>query len=166
MKKLLDKTGLTYKELTVIGFLVITFCAGLVIKYSGFKKPNEYDYSETDKNFESKLKSSFDELKSQAPDSSQKFRENEINSLADSLGIVFESNSKEQKVIKPGTKVNINTSLAADLMVLPGIGQVMADRIVEYREQYGSFKKPEDLMKVKGIGEKKFEMIKEFVSVE
>ena len=166
MKKLLSRTGLTYKELTVIGFLLITFSAGLIVKYSGWKKPNEYDYSETDKNFESKLKSTFQELKSQVPDSNQKFRENEINSLADSLGIAFENNSKEQKLIKPGTKVNINTGLAADLMILPGIGQVMAERIIEYREENGSFKKPEDLMKVKGIGEKKFEVMKEFLVVE
>lgn len=166
MKKLLEKTGLTYKELTVIGFLLITFSAGLVVKYSGWKKPNEYDYSETDKNFEGKLKSSFDELKSTANDSSQKLRADEISALADSLGIVYEKTLSEQKVIKPGTKININTALAADLALLPGIGEVMAERIIEFREQNGFFKKPEDIMKVKGIGEKKYEKLKDFVVVE
>ncbi len=166
MRKLLGKTGLTYKELIVIGFLLITFSAGLIIKYSGWKKPNDYDYSEIDKNFESKLKSSFDELKSTAPDSSQKIRANEISALADSLGIVYEKNASEQKIIKPGTKININTALLADLAALPGIGEVMAERIIEYREQNGFFKKPEDIMKVKGIGEKKFEKLKDFVVVE
>ncbi|MEO8513429.1 MAG: ComEA family DNA-binding protein [Ignavibacteria bacterium] len=166
MKKLLAKTGLSYKELSVIGFLLITFSAGLIFKYSGLKKPNEYDYSETDKNFESKLKSSFDELKSTAPDSTKKLRANEISALADSLGVAFEKNASEQKVIKPGTRININTALAADLTVLPGVGVVMAERIIEYREQNGNFKKPEDIMKVKGIGEKKFEKIKDFVVVE
>lgn len=166
MKKLLGKTGLTYKELTVIGFLLITFSAGLIVKYSGWKKPNDYDYSETDKNFESKLKNSFDELKSTVPDSTKKLRANEISALADSLGIVYEKNTTEQKVIKPGTKININTALAADLAVLPGIGVVMAERIVEYREQNGNFRKPEDIMKIKGIGEKKFEKLKDFVIVE
>lgn len=166
MKKLLDRTGLTYKELSVIGFLLITFSAGLIVKYSGWKIPNDYDYSETDKNFESKLKSSFDELKSEAPDSTKKLRADEITALADSLGIAYETNAEKQKVIKPGTKININTALVADLTVLPGIGEVMAERIIEYREQNGNFKKPEDIMKVKGIGEKKFEKIKDFVIVE
>lgn len=166
MKKLLAKTGLTNKELLVIGFLLLTFLAGIVIKYSGWKKPNEYDYAETDKNFERKLKSSFDELKSAAPDSNQLTRANEISALADSLGILYEKNSTELKSIKPGAKININTAFAADLAMLPGIGDVMAERIIEFRDQNGRFKKPEDIMKVKGIGDKKFEKIKDFVVVE
>lgn len=166
IKKLLDKTGLTYKELTVILFLIITFSAGLIIKYSGWKKPNEYDYSETDKNFESKLKSSFEELKADIKDSEQVLRSNEITRLADSLGIQLEKTGENKKELPPGTKININTALAGDLASLPGIGVVMAERIIEYREQNGNFKKPEDLMRVKGIGEKKFDKLKEYVTVE
>ena len=167
MKKLISKTGLTNRELTVIGFLLVTFCAGLIIKYSGWKKPNEYDYSQTDKNFENKLKSSFEELKARDLNSNKKIRANEITALADSLGIEIEKNPGVQKKdIKPGVKININSALPADLALLPGIGEVMAERIIEYRESNGKFKKPEDLMKVKGIGEKKFEKIKDFLVVE
>ena len=166
MKKLLTITHLTSKEFAVIAFLILTFSVGIIVKYSGFKKPNEYDYSETDKNFESKLKSSFDELNTTKPDSSQKLRALEITSLADSLGIKIEQTVSEQKVIKPGLKININTALPSDLQQLPGIGEVTAERIIEYREQNGGFKKPDDLMKVKGIGEKKFEKLKDYVVVE
>ncbi len=166
MKKLLDKTGLTSKELTVISFLLITFCGGLIVKYSNWKKPYEYDYSETDKNFEIKLKSSFEELKNTPPDSQQQLRADEISALADSLGIEYEKYNQDQKEIKPGTKIKINTSRAADLMKLPGIGEVMAERIIEYREANGFFKSPDDLKKVKGIGDKKFEKIKEYIIVE
>lgn len=166
MKNFLSKSGLTVKELTVISFLLITFCAGLIIKYSGWKKPNEYDYSETDKNFESKLKNSFVELKNSVRDSQQQQRANEISALADSLGIEHEKYKPDQKEIKPGTKININSSLAADLMKLPGIGEVMAERIIEYREANGFFIKPDDLKKVKGIGDKKFEKLKEYILVE
>jgi competence protein ComEA len=51
--------------------------------------------------------------------------------------------------------VNLNTASAAQLEGLPGIGKAMAERIVEYRQKSGGFKKAEDLMNVRGIGEMK-----------
>ncbi|MCU0286797.1 MAG: helix-hairpin-helix domain-containing protein [Acidobacteria bacterium] len=54
-------------------------------------------------------------------------------------------------------KVNINTASKDQLMDLPRIGEKIAARIIEYREKNGKFKKPEDLMKVKGVGEKTFQ---------
>ncbi len=166
MKMFMKNTGLTSKELGVISFLLITFCAGLVIKSSGWNKPNEYDYSETDKNFESRLKSAFEELKPSDNDSLRNLRSKELNALADSLGFEIEMYTKEKKTIKPGTKININTALAADLLILPGIGEVMAERIIEYRDKNGIFRNPEDLKKVKGIGDKKYEDMKEHITTE
>ena len=61
--------------------------------------------------------------------------------------------------------VNLNTATAAQLEALPGIGKAMADRIVEYRQKNGSFKKAEDLMNVRGIGEKNFLKLKPLVTV-
>ena len=61
--------------------------------------------------------------------------------------------------------VNINTASAAEFEALPGIGPKMAQRIVEYREKNGAFKKLEDLMNVKGIGEKTFLKLKPLVAV-
>lgn len=52
--------------------------------------------------------------------------------------------------------INLNTATAAELERLPGIGQKVAARIVEYREKNGPFKKVEELMNVQGIGEKSF----------
>jgi competence protein ComEA len=52
--------------------------------------------------------------------------------------------------------INLNTATAAELEKLPGIGQKVAARIVEYREKNGPFKKVEELMNVQGIGEKSF----------
>src|SRR5262245_1661803 len=63
------------------------------------------------------------------------------------------------------TPVNLNTASAAQLEALPGIGKAMADRIVEYRQKNGSFKKAEDLMNVRGIGEKNFLKLKALVTV-
>lgn len=51
-------------------------------------------------------------------------------------------------------KININTATAEQLTELKGIGPVYAKRIVEYRKAHGPFQKPEDIMKVKGIGPK------------
>ena len=52
--------------------------------------------------------------------------------------------------------INLNTATAAELEKLPGIGQKVAARIVEYRQKNGPFKKVEELMNVQGIGEKSF----------
>jgi comEA protein len=62
--------------------------------------------------------------------------------------------------------VNINTAGAAELAGLPGIGAVFAERITEYREKNGPFRKKEDIMKVKGISEGRFNKIKELISCE
>ena len=64
-----------------------------------------------------------------------------------------------------GEKVNINAATADQLTALPGIGPSYAQRIVEYREKNGPFKKVEDLLNVTGIGEKTFEKIKDRITV-
>lgn len=166
MKKFINSTGLTSKEIGVIIFLLITLCAGIIIKYSGWKKTGEYDYSETDKNFESRLKSSFEELNSDSEDSISRQRAEELTALADTLGFEIEKNTKEKKKLKAGVKININTATAQELAELPGIGLIMAERIIEYRENIGKFKTTDELKKVKGIGDKKFEEIGIYITTE
>ena len=61
--------------------------------------------------------------------------------------------------------VNLNAATAAQIATLPGIGEKAALRIVEYREKNGGFKKVEELMNVKGIGEKSFLKLKALVTV-
>ncbi len=82
--------------------------------------------------------------------------------------------SPEKQAPKPETKkvakqpeapININTASEEELMKLPGVGPKLAKGIVEYRTKNGPFNAPEDLMKVKGIGQKKFEKMKDFVVV-
>jgi len=65
-----------------------------------------------------------------------------------------------------GGKININTASARELEELPGIGEVLAERIVSFRETNGPFKSIEEIKKVSGIGEKKFESIRDLIVVE
>jgi competence protein ComEA len=61
--------------------------------------------------------------------------------------------------------VNLNTATQAQLESLPGVGPKAAQRILEYRQKNGGFKKIEDLMNVKGIGEKSFLKLKPLLMV-
>ncbi len=61
--------------------------------------------------------------------------------------------------------LNLNTATEADLAKLPGIGPATATRILEYRQKNGPFKKIEELMNVRGIGEKAFLKLKPLVAV-
>ena len=60
----------------------------------------------------------------------------------------------------PGERIDINSADSASLQRLPGIGETMAERIIQYRIENGPFESLEELMKVSGIGEKTFENIR------
>lgn len=68
-------------------------------------------------------------------------------------------------VAQENEKVDINLGDSAALQELPGIGPVMALRIIEYREKNGPFARIEDLMEVTGIGEKRFLNLQELITV-
>ena len=63
------------------------------------------------------------------------------------------------------TPINLNTATAAQLETLPGIGARTAQAIVDHRQKNGGFKKIEELMNVKGIGEKSFLKLKPLITV-
>lgn len=73
-------------------------------------------------------------------------------------GIVVESSSESGKI-------NINTASVSLLQTLPNIGNVLAQRIVDYRTENGYFLVLEDLLMVEGIGEKRLEQIREYITV-
>ena len=84
------------------------------------------------------------------------------------------SNNKETTLGGSGTnsnvgnekgKININKATKEELDTLPGIGESTAQKIIKYREEHGSFKNIEELKEVKGIGDTKYEEIKDLVDI-
>lgn len=63
-------------------------------------------------------------------------------------------------------RININTASAEELEKLPGIGKGFAQRIVEHREKYGPFRRPEHLIMVRGLSDKRFRALRDLIAVE
>lgn len=170
MKDIFKYLSFTKNEAKVIIFIVLTVVIGFSIKYYkqvfGIVRPENKDYfSRTDERFLASSKMitnpAFDNLSyedkvkiMQASDDSLKKSEKEKSKL-----------SRKEAALE-GKLININTATKEELMELPGVGESMASRIIEYREDNNGFKKIEDLMEVKGIGEKKFEKMKKYIKVE
>ncbi|WP_432822266.1 ComEA family DNA-binding protein [Trichloromonas sp.] len=86
-----------------------------------------------------------------------------ILSLALTVPVQF-AVAAEQGVITAQSPVNINTATLAELEVLPGIGPVSAQRIIDYRSERGPFSTIDQLVEVKGIGDKSLEKLRPLVS--
>ena len=88
--------------------------------------------------------------------------EDKVNTIENEAGEnIVQENEKDTK----SNKVNINTATQTELETLNGIGTSTALKIINYRNENGKFKKVEDIKNVPGIGESKFENIKDSISV-
>jgi len=87
------------------------------------------------------------------------------------VGFVFAANAYSAEKAasssdaKKSDKININTAGVDQLKKLPRIGEKMANRVIDYRKKNGKFKKLEDLMKVRGIGEKTFKGFEGMITI-
>ena len=73
--------------------------------------------------------------------------------------------SYEKPELPENSLININTASVEELSSLPGIGVKLSQRIIRFRKNHGDFEVIEDIMKVSGIGEKKFSNIKDYITV-
>ena len=82
-----------------------------------------------------------------------------------SLIVSHDPANNPREVMTQANRININAASAAELEALPGVGKVLAERIVAHRERYGAFRRAEHLMMVRGFSDNKFRLIRNLVSV-
>ena len=75
------------------------------------------------------------------------------------------NNSNNNVSITKNNKININTANVSELKQITGIGETTANKIIDYRQNVGKFKKIEDIKEVKGIGDSKFESLKNKITI-
>jgi len=159
-EKFSKKIGFTQTEIIVILFLAGLFVLGYI--YVEFIKNNKggekkyIDYSKEDSLFA--LYSSID------PEDSSLISDLEIKKyvleLSDTVAYVKKDYSSLTE-----KSIDINTAGINELVRLPGIGDKTAEKIIELRNERGKFRRIEELMDVKGIGEVKFNKIKKFLYI-
>lgn len=86
--------------------------------------------------------------------------------VAEAVGVVTDQTVAQETVLGNLTPTNLNVASEEELAELPGIGPELARRVVAYREEHGFFRSVEEIMEVSGIGEKKFEDMKDRITVE
>jgi len=80
-----------------------------------------------------------------------------------SIGLYTFAQAQKKGPVRP---ININTATRTELIQIPGVGEKMADRIVAFRKANGPFKRIEEIMNVRGMGEKTFLSIKHHLMVD
>ena len=140
-------TLLTKQEKWVFVFLCTILVSGCLIHY--MKQRNVDDPVHIISNTEK------EEFKRAAIHAyaSQGIQDNETHNIA--AGDATEKNIKDGEEL-----VNINTAVKQELMALPKIGPVTAERIIRFRDDFGPFQSIDDLVKIKGIGPKTLERLK------
>ena len=97
---------------------------------------------------------------------SLQFNYRRILLLLSFLLILCCANAVLAKKKPPTHPINLNSASAAELQQVPGIGPSTADKILEMRKSYGAFKSVDDLLAIKGIGPKRLEKMRKFLTVE
>ncbi|MFK7848296.1 MAG: ComEA family DNA-binding protein [Rhodothermales bacterium] len=156
--RLQQHLAITTSEAKALWVVLVFFIAGLVISEFKKRRPviSSNFYAETDSLF----------LQATAA-----LKAREEASQADSLYTTMDTSKIKQHddlvaFFTPAFPININTASYSDLERLPRIGPKMAERIVDFRNKNGKFRRKSDLLKVKGIGEKTFEQLKDKISTQ
>lgn len=90
---------------------------------------------------------------------------NNININSSGKGQNVKTDRNNVSIMKNNSKININTANISELKQITGIGESTANKIIDYRENVGKFKKIEDIKEVKGIGDTKYESLKNKITI-
>jgi competence ComEA-like helix-hairpin-helix protein len=154
------KFGLTRQEFSVVLFLLIFFFAGIAgyyLKYkTEYKEYKNYNYEKQDSLYNSAY----------AADSNKNLMEKVVDSKQELLDFSKDDKTIEDNKVLLESSVNINTASINELVLLPGIGEKTAEKIINLRSLKGKFSKLEELLEVKGIGEAKLNKISKFITLE
>jgi competence ComEA-like helix-hairpin-helix protein len=81
------------------------------------------------------------------------------------LGLIFAASADAGRKKPPATPVNLNTATSEELQQVPGIGPATADKILQMRKSYGAFKSVDDLMAIRGLGPKRLDKMRKYLTV-
>ena len=158
IKQKVFSIGITENELRLIFVLILILFVGLALKLLKANCPEyeKFNYTCVDSlsiGYESKIDTNNNAL----------FMQNDTVILSTLNEI---ENISKKKILPPDKKININEASESELAELPNIGTKTATTIIKYRTKNGKFKSIKDIMKVNGIGQKKFDKMKNNIIVE
>ena len=152
LERLNQRLGFTSNESRIVLFLAGTILVGAGIRLvrNSEPRPAQFNYSSLDSQFASGV---------------MRMDEDSGDSSDQESGAPANRSSSESNLQLQTRSVDINIATIDQLVALPGIGEAMAQRIVAYREKHGRFSSIEEIRHVKGIGQKKYERIRVFLTV-
>lgn len=141
-------TLLTSQEKMIMKFLTLSLAVGLIIgivRNTYFSQDFSQQIEEETESFKSSTK-------------------NIVNSdsMINKKALTKTDDIEDEKSVK---SLDINTANKTELLTLPKVGPVTAERIIRFRTDYGPFKSVDDLLKIKGIGSKTLDKIKPFITI-
>ena len=147
LKRVQEFAAFTKNEQRIFLFLSVVFLAGVSIRFYkahfAVQPVRQFDYTALDKEFEE--------------------RSLRLTSISQASGYADSTASKSVRAA--GKKINLNTATKSDLLSLPGIGEGIAEQILIFRDEHGTFSSLDQLKKIKGIGAKKFDRLRPFVVI-